>query len=111
MIFSDLSMPGLDGFGLLDRLRNSADERISKLPFILISEDKSMLQEALGKGANDLITKPFQYQEIKNHAYIFNRIQTEVQNPESRVWLDDCRQHTHEGRRKDSNLIKKKNEA
>ena len=67
-------MPELDGFGLLDRIRNSEDERISNLPFIVITgneDDEGILQRALDNGANDLITKPFQSKEIKDRAYAF----------------------------------------
>lgn len=78
VVFSDLSMPELDGFGLLDRIRNAEDERISKLPFIVITgneDDEGILKRALDGGANDLITKPFQSREIKERAYAFAKTQ------------------------------------
>ena len=34
IVFSDLSMPQLDGYGLLDRIRHSDNQRISDIPVI-----------------------------------------------------------------------------
>jgi len=59
VLISDLSMPRLDGFGLLARIRQSGDARIKNTPVIIISgeEDPKTKQEAVDKGANDFITK------------------------------------------------------
>ena len=37
MVFTDLDMPKLDGFGLLSRIRESSDRRIKELPVVVIS--------------------------------------------------------------------------
>ena len=37
IVFSDLSMPQLDGYGLLDRIRHSDNQRISDIPVIVIT--------------------------------------------------------------------------
>ena len=67
-IFSDLSMPNLDGYGLLERVRNSGETRISRLPFIVITgkegEHASLREEAQTRGANDVVCKPFKSEEI-----------------------------------------------
>jgi CheY-like chemotaxis protein len=67
-IFSDLSMPNLDGYGLLERVRNSGEARISCLPFIVITgkegEYASLREEAQIRGANDVVCKPFKSEEI-----------------------------------------------
>ena len=34
LVFTDLDMPKLDGFGLLTRIRAAADERLKKLPVV-----------------------------------------------------------------------------
>lgn len=59
VVISDLSMPRLDGFGLLSRMRHAADPRIKNTPVIIISgeEDPETKEAALSKGANDFITK------------------------------------------------------
>ena len=58
-VISDLSMPKLDGFGLLARLRGSTSPRIREMPFLVISgnEDDDTRSRARGAGANDFITK------------------------------------------------------
>lgn len=62
VVFTDLNMPFLDGFGLLKRMRESEDTRLNETPVIIITgkdDDDETKQEALDKGANDFITKPF----------------------------------------------------
>jgi CheY-like chemotaxis protein len=66
-IFSDVSMPNLDGFGLLEKVRTSADDRIAKLPFIIITakdDDADFIAKVKNAGGDDLITKPFKTNEI-----------------------------------------------
>jgi len=59
MVFSDLDMPKLDGYGLLRLVRGSSDERIKKLPVVVISgsQDKGAQSRARQAGANDFISK------------------------------------------------------
>jgi diguanylate cyclase (GGDEF)-like protein len=63
VVISDLSMPNLDGFGLMDIIRNyDKDERIKQIPIIIITgaeDDDVVKQQALDHGATDFITKPF----------------------------------------------------
>ena len=37
VVFTDLSMPYLDGFGLLERIRTSDDHRFQEMPVIIIT--------------------------------------------------------------------------
>jgi diguanylate cyclase (GGDEF)-like protein len=59
MVFSDLDMPKLDGYGLLRLVRGAKDERIRKLPVIVISgsQDQAANSRARQAGANDFISK------------------------------------------------------
>lgn len=59
LVFTDLDMPKLDGFGLLTRIRASADERLNKLPVVVISgaEQAGVKEKARAAGANDFISK------------------------------------------------------
>jgi diguanylate cyclase (GGDEF)-like protein len=59
VLMSDLSMPRLDGFGLLQRIRRSPEWRIKHLPVIIISgeEDLETKNRAVDMGANDFVTK------------------------------------------------------
>lgn len=66
-IFSDVSMPVLDGFGLLERVRTSANDQIASLPFIIITandDDADFTAKVRNAGGSDLITKPFKTNEI-----------------------------------------------
>ncbi|MDR2689278.1 MAG: diguanylate cyclase [Azoarcus sp.] len=58
-VLTDLGMPRLDGFGLLERIRSSKVPRISELPVIIISgdEDDVARERALKLGANDFASK------------------------------------------------------
>ncbi len=59
VLISDLSMPRLDGYGLLARIRGSNVVRISQMPVIMISGDEGEESRAQAKknGATDFITK------------------------------------------------------
>jgi two-component system, cell cycle response regulator len=58
-VISDLTMPRLDGYGLLERIRSSKVPRIRNMPVIMISgdEDENARQRAKDLGASDFITK------------------------------------------------------
>ncbi|MCL2875239.1 MAG: response regulator [Betaproteobacteria bacterium] len=59
IVLTDLGMPKLDGFGLLERIRGSKVQRIQDLPVIIISgdEDDEARLRALDLGANDFVSK------------------------------------------------------
>jgi diguanylate cyclase (GGDEF)-like protein len=59
VVLTDLSMPGLDGFGLVSRLRNSVISRIQNLPVIVVTadDDTDAREKAFQVGANDFISK------------------------------------------------------
>jgi len=66
VVFSDLQMPVLDGFALLDRIRQSEEPRIRSMPVIVISgdEEDATKKRARAAGANDFITKTTDGTEI-----------------------------------------------
>lgn len=71
IVFTDLNMPFLDGYGLLERIRSSDDPRLNETPVIIITgkdDDEEAKQEALDKGANDFITKPFDSIQLQARA-------------------------------------------
>ncbi len=59
LLISDLGMPRLDGFGLLERIRASKIPRIRDIPVIIISgdEDQACRERARALGASDFVTK------------------------------------------------------
>lgn len=69
-VFTDLTMPNLDGFGLLDRVRTADDERINTLPVIVITagDDEEVREKAYQQGATDFVTKPFDSVDLRARA-------------------------------------------
>jgi two-component system, cell cycle response regulator len=66
MVFTDLDMPKLDGYGLVRRIRAAKDERVRKLPVIVISgsQDQAAKSRASQAGASDFITKSAEAHEV-----------------------------------------------
>ena len=62
IVLLDLIMPVLDGFHVLERARS--DERLSHIPIIVLTAEKSAELQALQMGAADFITKPFDMHEV-----------------------------------------------
>jgi DNA-binding response OmpR family regulator len=61
LILLDISMPGLDGWGTLERIRELSD-----VPVVMVSALGAELEKvrALRAGADDFVTKPFGRQEL-----------------------------------------------
>ncbi|MBV8664959.1 MAG: response regulator [Burkholderiaceae bacterium] len=59
VVISDLTMPRLDGYGLLQRIRTSDLARIRELPVVVVSgsDEVAERERAKAAGADDLITK------------------------------------------------------
>lgn len=67
VVFTDLGMPNLDGYGLIQRIRQSENEGIRNQPVIVITgaaEDEGVRRKVFELGATDFITKPFKSTEI-----------------------------------------------
>ncbi|HEX3270658.1 MAG TPA: PAS domain S-box protein, partial [Ktedonobacterales bacterium] len=64
LVLTDVMMPELDGFGLLQALRD--DPRTATLPVILLSAraGEEATLEGLAAGADDYLVKPFSAQEV-----------------------------------------------
>jgi len=63
LVMSDLSMPNLDGLGLLKKIRESSEPHYKELPVIIVTgaeDDDGSKSTALAAGASDFITKPFE---------------------------------------------------
>ena len=62
LIVSDLTMPNLDGYGLLERIRSSLLPQINSVPVIVITganDSEATKSRATQAGATDFIGKPF----------------------------------------------------
>ncbi|MEY2584230.1 MAG: hypothetical protein QOD80_256 [Verrucomicrobiota bacterium] len=64
LILLDLSMPGLDGFEILNALR--ADRKNEQIPVLVLTGDPTAQakRRALAAGATDLLAKPFDPSEV-----------------------------------------------
>ena len=62
-IFLDVKMPEMGGIEALEEIR----KRDSEIPIIIItsSTTKDSALEAMAKGANDYVLKPFEWEELK----------------------------------------------
>ena len=66
MVVSDLDMPKLDGFGLLQKVRGASETRIREMPIIIISgnQNEAAKKRARDMGANDFISKEADAPEV-----------------------------------------------
>lgn len=87
LLISDLSMPELDGMGLLARIRESGDLRLRHLPVIIISgeEDEDTKRRCVEAGASDFITKSTDRAEMRA------RISANLELSATRRELDESR--------------------
>jgi putative two-component system response regulator len=62
MILLDIIMPVMGGIDFLKVAR--ADERMKRIPVIVLTTDETIRVSALNEGANDFITKPIREKDI-----------------------------------------------
>ncbi|HHJ16407.1 MAG TPA: response regulator [Gammaproteobacteria bacterium] len=86
LVMSDLSMPNLDGLGLLKRIRCAEQDDLKDLPVIIVTgaeDDDGSKTTALAAGASDFITKPFESVQL------LARAQAQVRQQRTRQALQD----------------------
>jgi len=91
LVFSDLAMPKLDGYQLLEKIRGSDDPNISEIPVIIVTgkEDGEEAKDRfLGLGATDLVTKPFHSAELVSRARSYSALRKKVVQLEKQVPVD-----------------------
>ncbi|MCL4251353.1 MAG: response regulator [Anaerolineae bacterium] len=64
LILCDVRMPGMDGFSVLEKIRD--DETTAPIPFIFMTSqsDRDSMRSGMVRGADDYITKPFAIDEL-----------------------------------------------
>lgn len=82
-VISDLQMPKLNGYELLERVRTSKLRRLQQLPFILVSGEETEEERAKAKamGVSDFVTKGAGSTEVLsrlNNLLALNQAQEEV---------------------------------
>ena len=76
IVLSDLTMPRLDGYGLLERIRNSKIPRIRSLPVVIVSgsQDQPEQDRARAAGATDLIGKGMSPDQLLSRLDVLSRL-------------------------------------
>ena len=98
LVVSDVMMPELDGFGLLQGLRQNS--QTTTLPVILLSAraGEESLNEGMGAGADDYLIKPFSARElmarVRAHFVLAgSRRKAELREAELRAEAESARDH------------------
>ncbi len=71
LIISDIEMPGLTGLALCEKIRATPTNGTTPLVFVTNITDFANRAQAVLKGGNDLIAKPFLFPELGLKALIF----------------------------------------
>lgn len=94
VVITDLTMPKLDGFELLERIRSSRLQRVREMPVIVISgaDEQAECQRAAALGATDFIQKGVNAAELISRLEVLISLSaTREALAESRAALDSSR--------------------
>ncbi|HEU4621503.1 MAG TPA: response regulator [Burkholderiaceae bacterium] len=75
VVLSDISMPKLDGYQLLEKIRGSSLSRIRNLPVVIISGDEQEAAKAARLGATEFITKGVSTVELLSRLEVLMQLQ------------------------------------
>lgn len=104
IVVSDLMMPEMNGMELLDKMRN--DFQISHIPIVILTakSNEEAKIEAIGKGANAYITKPFN----KEHLIVtIEQLLTDRKVFHNKIWNEEKPEKPRETDTYESYLEKK----
>lgn len=75
IIFLDLNMPRIDGFEVLNNIRNHSDNNVRKIPIIIFSSSSSHfdINRSYLEGANLYVTKPSGYLSLLEFVESFTK--------------------------------------
>ena len=91
VVFTDLSMPNLDGMELLKNIRDSSNDSIANLPVIIMTgheDSESTKKTVFDAGATDFISKPFESIDLLSRAKAFARLNRQVVELEKKTAHD-----------------------
>ncbi|MFL0800142.1 MAG: diguanylate cyclase [Agarilytica sp.] len=92
VVFTDLAMPEMDGFELLEAVRSHTDENIRELPVIVATgagNPESAKQKAFSLGATDFVTKPFNATDIKARARSYAKFREQTRSLKENATIDE----------------------
>ena len=98
LVITDLHMPDVDGFGVLDTLTPLINQE--RLPVLVVTGDSSRdaRQQALTRGAKDFVTKPFDTIEVllRVRNLLESRMLFQDLRKQNRTLLESARGRTRE---------------
>lgn len=73
LIITDIKMPAMDGITFLTHLRADSNERLRKVPVVMVTgqSDPALAQQATAAGASAFLTKPVTPQALQEIAERF----------------------------------------
>ena len=80
VIFLDIEMPGMDGFTLCSRIRNTVPNRMTPVVFVTSHTDLESRHQSSLNGGSDFMAKPFLGSEIIVKAFTF-ALRGRLENP------------------------------
>jgi len=84
LILLDLQMPGMDGFQVMEGLKNI--ETNGYLPVLVLTAQPDQKLRALKAGAKDFVSKPFELAEVLIRVY--NMIEVRLLHLETKILYD-----------------------
>lgn len=87
LVILDIFLPGLDGIGTLERIRE--DKRDLDVIIISASRDKTTVSKTIQAGAFDYIVKPFAFERIKAALDAFRQVVVKLNDGPSQVDQED----------------------
>jgi diguanylate cyclase (GGDEF)-like protein len=91
VLFTDINMPGTDGYGLLAKVRTADDPGLHDMPVILVTgadDDEAAKQQALDRGATDFLNKKFISTELLTRARAHAKYQRISKQLQEQATLD-----------------------
>ncbi|MEO0444262.1 MAG: diguanylate cyclase [Pseudomonadota bacterium] len=91
VVFTDLVMPEMDGFELLEAIRTHHREYISGLPVIIMTGAENpeiAKQKAFSMGATDFVTKPFVATDIRARAQSYAKLNDTTKTLRQQTTID-----------------------
>lgn len=64
LVLCDISMPGLDGYGVLEKLRSTPDTSTTPFIFLTAFTEKANMRAGMERGADDFLVKPYSRDEL-----------------------------------------------